>query len=63
MKPYISAREFAQVVKRDPKTVISWVNQGFIPGAKRVGHLYQIPTKEIEVYRSATHYPPKKWHK
>ena len=63
MKPYLSATEFARIVKRDPKTVITWVNQQLIPGAKRVGNVYQIPAKEIEVYQTTTHYPPKKWQK
>lgn len=60
---FLSASEFARVVKRDPKTVIAWVRQGYIPGAKRVGHTYQIPIHEIKVYQKVTNYPPKKWHK
>ncbi len=59
MKSYLSATEFARFVKRDPKTVIEWIRQGYISGAKRVGHTYQIPTKEIEVYHSVAQYPPK----
>lgn len=63
MKTYLSANEFAKIVKRDPKTVISWIQSGFIPGSKRVGHTYQISAKEVEIYQSVTRYPPKKWHK
>jgi hypothetical protein len=63
MKQYLSATEFAKIVKRDPKTVISWVKQDLIPGSKRVGNVYQIPTKEIDIYQSESRYPPKKWQK
>ena len=63
MKPFLSAREFALYIKKDPKTVVSWIEQGHIPGVKRVGHRYQIPAKEIETYRKTTHYPPTKWQK
>ena len=63
MKTFLSATEFARIVKRDPKTVITWIRHGYVPGAKRVGNAYQIPAKEIEIYRRVSHYPPKKWHK
>jgi hypothetical protein len=63
MKVFISPREFSKIVNCDPKTVISWISSGWIPGAKRVGHRYQIPVKEIEVYKSSPHYPPLKWQK
>jgi predicted site-specific integrase-resolvase len=62
MKSSLSANEFARIVKRDPKTIIQWIKSGYIPGAKRIGHVYQIPAKEVEVYQSVSHYPPKKWH-
>jgi hypothetical protein len=63
MKVFLSPREFSKIVNRDPKTVISWIDKRWIPGAKRVGHRYQIPVKEIEVYQSSPHYPPRKWQK
>jgi predicted site-specific integrase-resolvase len=62
MKSSLSANEFARLIKRDPKTVIEWIKRGYIPGVKRIGHVYQIPAKEIEVYQSVSNYPPKKWH-
>lgn len=63
MKPYLSATEFARFVKKDPKTIIRWVKQGRIPGAKRVGYVYQIPSRQIDVYQHADEYPPKRWRK
>lgn len=63
MKSHLSATEFARIVKCDPKTVIAWIQRGYISNAKRVGNVYQIPAKEIEVYRTVSQYPPKKWHK
>ncbi|MHB8625517.1 MAG: helix-turn-helix domain-containing protein [Aggregatilineales bacterium] len=63
MRTFLTATEFARIVQRDKKTVIRWVNQKFIPGAKRVGHLYQIPVREVESYQNSPQYPPKKWQK
>lgn len=62
MKSTLSATEFARIIKRDPKTVIGWIQRGYLPGAKRIGHTYQIPAKEIDVYHSVSNYPPRKWH-
>src|SRR5438105_3798401 len=63
MKAFLSAREFAIFIKKDPKTVVTWIEKGLIPGSKRVGHRYQIPAKEIETYRNSSQYPPSKWQK
>jgi hypothetical protein len=63
MKPYLSANEFARIVKRDTKTVIRWVKKGWIPGAKRVGYVYQIPSKQVDAYQQSVEYPPKEWRK
>jgi excisionase family DNA binding protein len=57
MRTFLTATEFARIVQRDKKTVIRWVQQGRISGAKRVGHRYQIPIREVEVFQTATHYP------
>lgn len=62
MKKYISASEFGRIVKRDAKTVISWIEHGWIP-AKRIGHRFEIPVSEVEVYKNSVQYPPKKWQK
>jgi hypothetical protein len=61
MKPFISAREFSRVVKRDAKTVIAWIERGWIPGARRVGNRYEIPAAEIMAYKNSPQYPPAKW--
>ena len=63
MRSFLSATEFARIVERDKKTIIRWVNQNLIPGAKRVGHVYQIPVSEVETYQISLHYPPQKWQK
>lgn len=63
MRQYLTAREFAHVVKRDPKTVINWIKRGWIVGTRRIGHLYQIPASEINVYQNSKNYPAKKWRK
>ncbi len=61
MRSYLTATEFSRIVQKDKKTIIRWVHLGYIPGAKRVGHAYQIPLQEVEVYQNVTEYPPKKW--
>jgi hypothetical protein len=61
MRTFLSATEFSRIVQKDKKTVIRWVQQGYIPGAKRVGHVYQIPLHEVEIFQTVTEYPPKKW--
>jgi predicted site-specific integrase-resolvase len=63
MRRFLSATEFSRIIQRDKKTVIRWVQKGYIPGAKRVGHVYQIPLHEVEVFKNATEYPPQKWQK
>ena len=63
MKKYLSATKFSKIIGKDPKTVISWVEQGLIPDAKRVGHFYQIPSKQIKVYQQSSVYPNKEWQK
>lgn len=61
MKAFLSASAFARIVQKDKKTIIRWVQRGFIPGAKRVGHAYCIPAHEVEVYQNSPQYPPRKW--
>ncbi len=63
MRTFLSASEFSRIVQRDKKTVIRWVQKGFIPGAKRVGHAYQIPLREAEVFQQSTEYPIRQWQK
>jgi hypothetical protein len=63
MRNFLTATEFARIVQKDKKTVIRWVQKQYIPGAKRVGHLYQIPIHEVEVFQSSPQYPPQKWQK
>lgn len=63
MRTFLTATEFARIVQRDKKTVIRWVQKGRITGAKRVGHLYQIPIQEVEVFQTATEYPAQPWQK
>lgn len=61
MRRFLSATEFSRIVDRDKKTVIRWVQQGYIPRAKRVGHRYWIPLSEVEVFNTVMAYPPQKW--
>lgn len=63
MRSFLTATEFSRIVQRDKKTVIRWVQKGYIPGAKRVGHVYQIPIREVEVFQHTAQYPPKQWQK
>ncbi len=63
MRHFLSASEFSRIIQRDKKTVIRWVQRGYIPNAKRVGHSYQIPLREVEVFQNAVAYPPSKWQK
>jgi hypothetical protein len=63
MRSFLTATEFARIVQKDKKTVIRWVQKKYIPGAKRVGHLFQIPIHEVEVFQKSTQYPPQKWQK
>lgn len=63
MRRFLSATEFSRLIERDKKTVIRWVQQGYIPNAKRVGHIYQIPLTEVEIFKNSAAYPPQKWQK
>jgi excisionase family DNA binding protein len=63
MRTFLTATEFARIVQRDKKTVIRWIHKGRIAGAKRVGHVYQIPIEQVEVYQNSTEYPPNLWQK
>lgn len=57
MRNVLSASEFANIVQKDKKTVIRWIHKRLIPGAKRVGRVYQIPIEQVEVYKNAVEYP------
>ncbi|NOG49601.1 MAG: helix-turn-helix domain-containing protein [Chloroflexi bacterium] len=63
MRSFLTATEFARIIQKDKKTVIRWVQKNLIPGAKRVGHLYQIPIREVEVFQNSPQYPLKQWQK
>lgn len=63
MRSFLTATEFARIIQKDKKTVIRWVKKNLIPGAKRVGHLYQIPIHEVEVFQNSPQYPLKQWQK
>ena len=60
MKPHLNASQFARIVGKDPKTIIRWIEKGFIPNIKRLGREYQIPSSEITVYQNSPEYPPKR---
>jgi hypothetical protein len=63
MKLFLSASSFARLISKDTKTVISWIKQGYIPGARRIGKIYQIPHEEIEKAKTLEVYPPGAgWH-
>ena len=59
MRNNLTAAEFARYIKKDPTTVINWINRGLID-AKRVGRFWHIPLSEIEVFNSAKQYPPER---
>lgn len=63
MRHFLSATEFSKIVKRDKKTIIRWIQDGYIPDVKRVGHIYRIPLQEVEVFNQVSEYPPRKWQK
>jgi|GEM_PF-5629807 len=60
MRQTLTANAFAKIIKKDPKTIIRWIENGWIPSAKRVGHRYQIPIEEVEVFNKVDNYPPRK---
>jgi hypothetical protein len=60
MRQFLSANAFAKIIQKDPKTVIRWIEQGWIASAKRVGHRYQTPMDEVEVFNNTDTYPPRK---
>jgi excisionase family DNA binding protein len=62
MKSSLSAPEFSKIVKKDRKTIVSWIKRGLIPG-KRVGRSYQIPIEEVEIFYNSSAYPLKTWQK
>ncbi len=59
MKLYLSASEFARMIRKDTKTITRWIKRGLIPSARRVGNRYQIPIEEVENAKTLKHYPPK----
>ena len=59
MKSYLNASQFARIVGKDPKTIIRWIEKGWIPNTKRLGREYQIPTSEILIYQQSKVYPPR----
>jgi predicted site-specific integrase-resolvase len=63
MRNFLTAADFARIIERDPKTIGNWIKKGLIPGVKRVGRFYQIPIKEVDVYKNSSTYPPKQWQK
>lgn len=63
MKSSLTATEFSRIVQKDRKTVVRWIQQHLIPGVKRVGHSYQIPISEVEVFQNAQEYPIKSCQK
>jgi excisionase family DNA binding protein len=60
MKQFISASTFvARLLGKSPKTVISWIEKGWIPNVRRIGHHFQIPVEELEKAKTLTQYPAK----
>jgi excisionase family DNA binding protein len=57
MKTHLSANAFARLIDKDPKTVLSWIKKGLIPGVKRIGKIYRIPHQEVEKAKTSTNYP------
>jgi hypothetical protein len=62
MKRHLSATAFARLINKDPKTVIAWITRGLIPGAKRIGNIYQIPHEEVVKAKRLEQYPPGTQH-
>jgi predicted site-specific integrase-resolvase len=63
MKQFLSATSFARLISKDPKTVISWIKNGHIPTARRIGKIFQIPHEEVEKAKTSDVYPPGvEWH-
>jgi hypothetical protein len=58
MRQFLSANSFAKIIKKDPKTVINWINRGWIKNSKRVGKTYQIPVEEVQTFKDSEQYPP-----
>ena len=63
MRQFLTAAEFARIIGKDPKTVVSWVKKKWITGVKKVGKVYQIPLNEVETYKDSSEYPPRPWQK
>ncbi|MBI1280110.1 MAG: helix-turn-helix domain-containing protein [Anaerolineaceae bacterium] len=63
MKSSLTATEFSRIVQKDRKTVVRWIQQRLIPGVRRVGHSYQIPISEVEVFQNSNEYPIKSCQK
>ncbi|MCI0648009.1 MAG: helix-turn-helix domain-containing protein [Chloroflexi bacterium] len=57
MKQFLSATAFARLIDKDPKTIISWIKKGWIPGVQRLGHAYRIPHEELEKAKTREEYP------
>jgi hypothetical protein len=59
MKQFLSATAFARLIAKNPKTVIAWIQKGWIPNAQKLGHRYQIPLRELEKAKTLAEYPQK----
>jgi hypothetical protein len=61
MKLTLSASSFAKHIRKDPKTVINWINKGLIPNVRRIGNHFEIPIEEVEKAKTLPEYPPRNY--
>ena len=57
MKTYYSARQFSRLIGKSNRTVTTWIEKGLIPGVKKMGRDYQIPSEELDRARTLDTYP------
>jgi excisionase family DNA binding protein len=57
MKSHYSARQFARLIGKNNRTVTLWIKKGLIPGVKKVGRDYRIPSKELDKALTRETYP------
>lgn len=59
MKQFLSATAFARLIAKNPKTIIAWIQKGWIPGVRKLGNTYRIPQEELEKAQTLDEYPRK----
>ncbi len=48
-REFLTVQEVAKELRIDPKTVIRWINTGYLPGL-RIGKYYRVPKTDYQKF-------------